>query len=575
MNNNSPIYTEQTKCRDCYKCVRICPVKAIKVENNSAQIIQENCIYCGRCVNICPTEAKKIRNDVPSVKELIKSGRKVILSIAPSWSSGLFGSADAMISTFKSMGFCGVSETAMGAQLVSQNLADDLNTLESLAVSSACPTIVELFKKYYPEQVNSLTPYLSPLGAHSVFLKETYGDDIAVVFAGPCIAKKLEADNPDSPVDLVLTFDEVYNWIEDDHIIVSKEGDETDSFIPYSAAESTLYALEGGMIGSIKSCDSPETMPLIPVSGISHIIEALKGIDPNDKMFLELLSCPGGCVNGSGFNSEDKQFLYRKKSLEYHQKALSSSENKHIPLVIDKEKVRYTYSAEKLLYTDDFDAEEIAAAMVELGKVNEEDFLDCGACGYNSCNDFAIAYLRGMGEKQMCITTMRKRAQKKVDMLLRTLPMGVVIINSAMNIAECNSEFVKLFSDLDFEPDEKIIQNFVDLPINKFIDLSSDLEEILTGNKNLFQKRIKYNDQFLRVSFFAIEKLNLAGVIFQDITSTSLKREVVIKKAEEVITKSLQSVQQIASLLGENAAETEIILRSLTDEFQYTTAEVD
>jgi PAS domain-containing protein len=210
-----------------------------------------------------------------------------------------------------------------------------------------------------------------------------------------------------------------------------------------------------------------------------------------------------------------------------------------------------------------------------LGKSKDEDRLDCGGCGYYSCIDFAVAYLRGMGDKQMCVTTMRKRAQKKMDMLLRTLPMGVVIVNRQMNIAECNSEFVKLFSEIDFEPDEEFVHNFVNLPINKFIDITGFLEQILVGNKSLFQERIKYNDQFLRASFFSIERMNLAGVIFQDITTTSMKREVVIKKAEEVINKNLQSVQQIASLLGENAAETEIILRSLTDQFQYSTPEVD
>jgi iron only hydrogenase large subunit-like protein len=575
MDIDRPIYTEQTKCRDCYKCVRICPVKAIKVENNSAQIIHENCIFCGRCVSVCPSEAKKVRNDVPRVKALLASGRKVILSIAPSWSSGLFGTSDAMINTFKKMGFWAVSETALGAQMVSQNLAEDLTHIEKLVVSSACPTIVELFKKYYPENIDSITPYLSPLGVHTAYLKETYGDEVSVVFAGPCIAKKLEADNSETPLDFALTFDEVQDWIQSDNITVSPYGDENDSFIPFSAAESTLYALEGGMIGSIKGCDSPEDLPLIPVSGITHIIEALNGIDPNDKLFLELLACPGGCINGSGFNSNEKQFLYRKKSLEYHRVSTSHPLDKKIALTLDKEKTRFKYVADIPIFHEEFDEKAIAVAMEELGKSKKEDRLDCGGCGYNSCNDFAIAYLRGMGEKQMCVTTMRRRAQKKVDMLLRTLPMGVVIVNRQMNIAECNKEFVKLFSEIDFEPDEEFVQNYINLPIVKFIDITGYLEQILLGNRSLFQERIKYNDQFLRVSFFSIEKLNLAGVIFQDITTTSMKREVVIRKAEEVINKNLQSVQQIASLLGENAAETEIILRSLTDQFQYSTPEVD
>ena len=153
INLNKPIYTEKTKCRDCYKCVRNCPVKAIKVENNSAVIIHENCIYCGRCVHICPAEAKKVRNDVEVVKEIIQSGKKVIASIAPTWSSGMFGTSEEMIKTLKSLGFWGVSETALGAQLVSENLSKELKNSHKLSVSSACPSVVELFRKYYPESI--------------------------------------------------------------------------------------------------------------------------------------------------------------------------------------------------------------------------------------------------------------------------------------------------------------------------------------------------------------------------------------------------------------------------------------
>lgn len=574
---NYPIYTEKTKCRDCYKCVRTCPVKAIKVENNSAEIIHELCIFCGRCVHICPAGAKKVRNDVPPVKEVLLSDRKVFLSLAPSWSSGLLGSREELIAKFKALGFSGVSETALGAQVVSQNVSHDLIEKKGVTVSSACPSIVELFKKYYPQNIDLLSPYHSPLGVHSAMLKKHYGKDCAVVFVGPCIAKKVEADNGESSIDFALTFDEVISWFEEekdflDTVAVSSN----ESFVPCSASDSTLYALEGGMIQSLNSCREHHSTPMIPLSGMSHIIDALSEIDLEGNMFLELLSCPGGCVNGSGFDSRKNQFTFRQKSFEYYNNSRTSASTESIEQIAppEAEDIRSVYTIEPQ-YQAQFNDDQIDAALVELGKVNEEDLLNCGGCGYNSCRDFAVAYLRNMGEKQMCVTLMRKRAQRKMDMLLRTLPMGVVIVNRQMKIAECNSEFIKLFSEVDFLPDDDCIGKIVDLPINRFIDINSYLQIILSGEKNLFQERIKYGQAFLRVSFFAIEKNNLAGVIFQDITSTSLKREIVIKKAEEVINKNLQNVQQIASLLGENAAETEIILRSLTDEFQFTTPEVD
>ena len=371
-----------------------------------------------------------------------------------------------------------------------------------------------------------------------------------------------------------MTFDELNLWLKEaEPIDITEEGSNT--FIPYSASESTLYALEGGMVETLKSCETSDTLPLIPISGISHIIDAMAQIDTEDNMFLELLSCPGGCVNGSGCNSREKQFAFRKKSLDYYQSVKVPHMSALNIIKIRKEDILTNYIIENPLFLEDFNEKQIKTVMRELGKKSDDDNLDCGGCGYNSCHDFAIACLRGMGEKQMCVTNMRKQAQKKVDMILRTLPMGVVIINNKLNIAECNSEFAKMFCEIDFEPDSKTIEKFINLPITEFIDITSYLNSIIWGTKTLFQERIKHLDRYLRVSFFSIEKQHMAGVIFQDITDTTAKREIVIKKAEEVINKNLQNVQQIASLLGENAAETEIILRSLTDEFQFSASEAD
>lgn len=570
-----PVFTEKTKCRDCYKCVRNCPVKAIKVEKNSARIIHELCIFCGRCVHICPADAKKVRNDVERVKNAIRTGRRVFLSIAPSWSSGFLGSKDEMIGKLRSLGFAGISETALGAQVVSQNISEKMKELNALLVSSACPCIVELFKKYHPDLMSSLCDLHSPLGVHSIMLKQHYGDDSVVVFAGPCIAKKLEADSNDSPVDFALTFDEIFEWVAEESEVEDCRNT-SDNFVPFSADNSTLYAHEGGMVHSLKSCGAESHMPMISLSGLSHVLDALNGVSASDNIMLELLSCPGGCVNGSGFNSSSNQFSFRKKSLEYFfsRKAVASynSLSSNHPPRLDEITTVYKGQESDLLRSVSDD--NINTALIELGKINDEDLLDCSGCGYNSCRDFAIAYLQGMGEKQMCVTNMRKRAQRKVDMLLKTLPMGVVIVNRHMKIAECNAEFVRQFSEMNFDPDEESLQKIADMPISRFIDITLHLNRILSGEQNLFQERIKYRDSFMRVSFFSIEKKNLAGVIFQDITSTSMKREIVIKKAEEVINKNLQNVQQIASLLGENAAETEIILRSLTDEFHFSAPQV-
>ncbi|MBN2659260.1 MAG: 4Fe-4S binding protein [Spirochaetales bacterium] len=577
-SSRQPVYTEKTKCRDCYKCVRYCPVKAIKVEENSARIIDELCIYCGRCVDICPSHAKKVRNDVPEVKKLIRSGRKVVLSLAPSWSTGIFGTREELTDSFRSLGFHAVSETALGAELVSSWTAGRMEDTRDMMISSACPTVNELFRKYYPRYLDNLSKAPSPLEAHAHFLKKLMGEDIAVVFAGPCIAKKLEADNRDSAIDFALTFDEVSQWLEESPQILSRSpSDGSSDFYPCQAVSGSLYAMEGGMIRSLEEGRAHRKRTMVPLSGMVHIMEALDEMDGKDNILLELLSCPGGCVNGSGFKNRGNQFAYRKNSLDHFDRALARSfapspvlklaEELHLQLPLKN------IEPAEVQTDDSFTGELIEEALHDLGKEREEDRLDCGGCGYNSCRDFAVAYLKKMGEKPMCVTNMRKRAQKKVDMLLRTLPMGVVIVNRRHQIVECNSGFASLFADPGSICDAEYVKRHSDLPLINFVDLTSCLDDILSDRKSLFEERLKIKGKFLKITFFSIDKGHLAGVIIQDITSASVKREDVIRKAEEVISKNLQNVQQIASLLGENAAETEIILRSLTDQFQFTASE--
>jgi len=331
------------------------------------------------------------------------------------------------------------------------------------------------------------------------------------------------------------------------------------------------------MIRSLMDGKEEPKRTMVPLSGMTHIMEAIEEMDGNDDIMLELLSCPGGCVNGSGFKKSGNQFSHRKKSLDYYEQALEISPGSS-PVLKLAEKMNMelplkTFSPAPALLENSFTDELIEEALYELGKENEEDRLDCGGCGYNSCRDFAVAYLKKMGEKPMCVTNMRKRAQKKVDMLLRTLPMGVVIVNRRHQIVECNSGFASLFADTGTLCDDDYVKRHADLPLINFVDLTSFLNDILSGRKGLFEERLKIKGRFLKISFFSIEMGHLAGVIIQDITTASVKREDVIRKAEEVISKNLQNVQQIASLLGENAAETEIILRSLSDQFQFTESE--
>ena len=188
MNNQHPVYTLINECHDCYRCVRDCPVKAIKIENNHASVIPEKCISCGTCVKVCPANAKCVRSDLERVKNLINSGKDVYVSLAPSWRGVFEMSAQKMIAILKRLGFKDISETALGAQEVSIKTAEMLNNTESgLWISSACPVIVDYIRMYKPEFSKYITPIGSPARTHAKMLRQTYGEDIGIVFIGPCI----------------------------------------------------------------------------------------------------------------------------------------------------------------------------------------------------------------------------------------------------------------------------------------------------------------------------------------------------------------------------------------------------
>ena len=254
MEKTYPVYTLKNECNDCYKCIRDCHVKAIRIQGGNASVIDEKCIACGHCVTICPVGAKKVRNDIDKVKTLLLTGKKVYVSLAPSWAGVYNISKEKMIATLKKLGFTGVSETALGAQEVSIQTAKMLNEAESgLFISSACPVINDYIRLYKPNFASCITPIASPALTHAGILKKEFGEDIKVVFIGPCIAKKNEADKHPDLISVALTFDELNYWIKEEFIDTDKiETNEECKFIPETAYEGALYPLEGGMNETIK-----------------------------------------------------------------------------------------------------------------------------------------------------------------------------------------------------------------------------------------------------------------------------------------------------------------------------------
>jgi len=582
-----PIYTELTECRDCYKCVRVCPVKAIQVVDQRATVVRQRCITCGKCVDICPSHAKKIRTDVQRAKNLINTNKRVIASLAPSYASEFPTTKEALLVALKKLGFSDISETAIGATLVSSAVDKFIERGEaSNTISSACPAVVELVHRYHPDLVKNLSAVPSPLQTHCAYLRHLYGDDIKVVFIGPCIAKKVEADqNPGYP-DIALTFRELKQWLDEEHIDLDALNNDDlvfEKLIPFEAAESTLYSVEGGMIASFAIGKDPFQDQAVSVSGVEQImmtLNELKKVNNPNSPFLELLSCEGGCVNGPGRSHFSSPAINKANASKFTKTRISTRKEKggsyttFVSELVDKgykilanEAPARGFAIEATPKSK-FSEEQIHKALEQLGKHDIADELNCGGCGYNSCRDMAVAYLEGMAEQEMCVTRMRKLAQSKVDVLLRTLPMGVVIVDRHLNIMDCNSAFLHLFTDLESDLTDRGVDKISGLPLKNFVPFYGGFANQFEPNAKLREYRLHYKDKFLKVTFFSIENHRLVGAIFQDVTTPTVRRETVVKKADAVIQKSLETVQQIASLLGENAAETEIMLNSLIEAFQ-------
>ncbi len=569
MNLLSPIFTEITECQDCYKCVRVCPVKAIQVEKGHATIIPQMCVLCGRCVINCPAKAKRIRDDLARTKQLLNLKEKVFVSLAPAFASEFPEvTPNQIIKGIKKLGFTAVSETAIGADLVSAQIAKDLKdsaegkTEQKLFLSSACPAVVEYIKHQLPAYAPYITDRASPLLAHTRFLKEKFGEDISIVFIGPCIAKKRESDTW-KEIDASITFMDLRRWLSEENISIEnldKEGEET--FVPIRAAKGSLYPIDGGMIAAVKKYDRQPNVRTMAITGLEEIENALNGLDNNnlkEPLFIELLACIGGCINGPGTKANKSTAIKRVNLLDYAESAKDVLDEvcPDITGVLPVEEVK------KALHTE----EEIRSVLRSVGKHTNIDELNCASCGYDTCRAFASAVLDKRAEKTMCVSYMRKLAQKQANGLIKAIPSGVVIADKNLHIVECNKNFARLMgSDIADMFEAKPGLEGADL--TKIASFSRFFEDVLNPNgPDVLEREVREDKKILQVSIFTIEKGEIVGGVVEDVTAPQIQKRRIVSQANKVITKNLSVVQKIAFLLGENAAETESMLNSIIDSF--------
>ena len=563
MEKTYPVYTLKNECNDCYKCIRDCHVKAIRIQGGSASVINNRCIACGHCVTICPVGAKKVRNDIDKVKTLLLTGKKVYVSLAPSWAGVYEFSKEKMIAALKKLGFAGVSETALGAQEVSIQTAKMLNKSGAgLYISSACPVIDDYIRLYKPEFANNITPIASPALTHAGLLKDTYGDDIKVVFIGPCIAKKNEADKHPDLISVALTFDELNYWIKEEFIDVDKiETDENCKFVPESAYEGALYPLEGGMNETIKRVGIDNNdVTFLGVSSLEAFDKSLQNINPNkitNKIFVEALGCPGGCINGPCLSSEKSRIMITS---DIYAKTQYRDDVPKEP-----KKVVYEDYLPSPVERVEYSIDQVTKALKKISKHKPEDELNCGGCGYSSCREFVNALIAGNAETSMCVSYMRKIAVRKAAAMLRCMPSAVVIVDSNMEIVEANDSFEQMFLGDMYEIFASRQDGLTGASLERIVPFSELFKSALDTGNDIHQEHYTIKDKVYDISIFTIEDNELIGGVISDVTKSEIDRSKIAKKAREVITKNIATVQEIASLLGEHMVETEMLLNSIAE----------
>jgi iron only hydrogenase large subunit-like protein len=567
MNLANPIYTETNNCQDCYKCIRHCPVKAINVGQGSASIVGERCILCGQCVTICPANAKKIRHDLKTARNILNNNRLVVASIAPSYATEFPDIPfSKLIKALKMLGFHAVSETALGAELVSKATAKHIaENQNGIFISSACPSVVELICKYYPSLSSSIVPIHSPMVAHGMLVKEWFGTDAKTIFFGPCIAKKRESDEFRKDVDVALTFNALREWLNDEGVDFDLIPDCDDTFEPRCATMGSIYPLDGGMVAGVAANLNSEGTVYMSFSGtdaIRQTLNAIEGWSSNNKLFLELMACTGGCIHGPGTHSKDSTAIKRYKI----QSELTCRDAKAAATPPNVNISRSFSNIFPVIKKQHAEAD-LLEALSAIGKLSDKDEINCGGCGYDSCRDFASALIDGQAERSMCVSYMRKVANDKATVLLQKIPSGILVVDENMKVIESNKSFAKMMGP-EVEMINEANPGLEGADIVKLVPFHRFFSSVLSTGKDIIERDVRFSDKIFKVSVFTVHKHKIVCGIMRDLIVPEVRNDEIVKRTQKVIQENLETVQKIAYLLGENASRTETMLNTILEAYQ-------
>lgn len=545
---------KKSNCKNCYKCIRNCPVKAIRFSGDQAHIIADECILCGRCFVVCPQNAKEIVSEVEKVKVMIQSGEPVIASMAPSFIANYDGvGIDAMREGLQKLGFADVEETAIGATMVKTDYERLVHEKQKpVIISSACASVNLLIQKHYPEMIKYLADTLSPMQAHCRDIKRR-NPEAKTVFIGPCVAKKDEAQRYPGIVDAALTFEELTEWLEKENVRLEKKVDSN----PESLAR--IFPTVAGILRTMKDRD-PE-YEYVAVDGIDNCIAALEDVAAGhvSNCFMEMSACKGSCVNGPVMEKYHPWFITDYLSVTRY------AGDKDFPVEqpeISELSRRYDIlEGMKNMPTE----RKIQEILSKMGKKKPSDELNCGTCGYDTCREKAIAIYQGKAEIEMCLPYLKEKAENFSNIIFDNTPNGLLVLNERLEIQQINPAACRIMNIR--RPSDVLGSQIVTLLDPKpFLDA-------LESRKSVFQcAYLAEYDRYVEEQVLYDQSYRMLFCMLEDVSDEAAERE---KKAEmrrqttevadKVVEKQMRIVQDIASLLGETAAETKIALTNLKE----------
>lgn len=551
---------KKSNCKNCYKCIRHCPVKAIRFSGNQAHIIGNECILCGQCFVVCPQNAKEIVNEVEKVKILLQSGDPVVVSLAPSFIANYDGAGiDAMRQALKKLGFYDVEETAIGATIVKNEYERMLKEEEhDIVISSCCHSINLLIQKHYPAALEYLADVMSPMQAHCKDIKSRI-PDAKTVFVGPCVAKKDEAEYYEGIVDAVLTFEELTEWLKEEKVELEIITDTNEN------SRARFFPTTGGVL---KTMNEVNGYTYVAIDGVENCIQVLKDIEKGKihNCFIEMSACVGSCVGGPVI----EKYHHTSNIKDYIEVANYAGEKDFDvsqPKAVELKKT-FAYIEQRNIMPSEI---EINNILRQMGKFKPAHELNCGSCGYNTCREKAIAIIQGKAEISMCLPYLKDKAESFSDTIVNNSPNGLIVLNEQLEVQQINDSARKMMnirSASDVLGDQVI----------RILDPTIFMNVMSTG-RNVRDQRVylaEYN-RYVEQTVVHDKDSHLLITIMRDVTDEEKEREKkesisrqTVEVADKVVDKQMRIVQEIASLLGETAAETKIALaklkESITDE---------